>query len=512
MKNCFNRLSVTAMFAMLVAMSSCTTVDNQLGSEFIPTDQTMKLATATLHGGMETYTVKTDSIPSKNLGYIVFGKRYNEKFGLTVASTFTSFIPDAFPNEKEFFGYNPVVDSVSILLPIFKTAYSTKNGEFGPQIKEQEFGIYQANKVLSPDSTYYSTIEPSTFVDLEPIFTFKHSGTVAEVLFETLMVTPNGKIFLDELMTKTTADEYNIDTLFLKKFKGLYIAPINQDKEDAVIYYSKTRTDPNSTTTATLYIHYHNYTKDKPLDAKNMNDSLFQKFSLTDAPSYSKLALAVVKHDYSGSEVEQYIAKSPSDTAKGTPGQQKVFIQNMAGVNSFVRFSDELCDKINSYKGSSYRKIIINKAVLSFGVNSASEVDVLNDAPIRLGMYYSYKGYLPIPTPDYDYMYEYNTGVQLPYGGGLNRIKGRYEMNVTSYIQSLILNYENSEDFSGVKKDVFFAPIYNNSEFDNETGVKSNAAFQSYSQVELVGAVSPLPDDDIESIAPKLELTFTLVK
>ena len=184
----------------------------------------------------------------------------------------------------------------------------------------------------------------------------------------------------------------------------------------------------------------------------------------------------------------------------------------MAGVNSFVRFSDELCDKINSYKGSSYRKIIINKAVLSFGVNSASEVDVLNDAPIRLGMYYSYKGYLPIPTPDYDYMYEYNTGVQLPYGGGLNRIKGRYEMNVTSYIQSLILNYENSEDFSGVKKDVFFAPIYNNSEFDDETGVKSNAAFQSYSQVELVGAVSPLPDDDIESIAPKLELTFTLVK
>ncbi len=514
MKNCFNRLKVTAFFVAIATVMSCTKVDNQLGADLIPIDQTMKLKVATVNGGMETFTVKTDSIPSKNLGYLMFGKRYDQQFGQTIASSFSYFIPDAFKSEDEFFGYNPIVDSVSILMNIFKTSVSTKDGEFGPQNSKQEFGIFQANKYLSPDSTYYSTIDPKTFIDSEPLFTFNYGGTATGILFETLKVTPKGEVFLDEIINKTSADEYNIDTLFLKKYKGLYITPMDQSKEDAVIYYGTTRTDPYSTTAATINIHYHNYEKDKPIVPKNIKDTVLQSFSLTDAPEYRKLAFGVVKHDYAGSEVEQFIAK-PTDTVAGTPGQQRVFVQNMAGVNSFVRFSDELSKKINSFKvvdGVEYDKIIINSAILSFGVKSASELYVLNGAEDRLGMYYSYKGYLPMPAPDYDYMYEYNSGNQVPYGGALNRLKGRYEMDITTYIQMLIINNENSELFKGIPSGVFFAPIYSNPEFEKETQVKSNAAFQGYSQVEIIGSTSPIPDDDVNSIVPKLELTFTLIK
>ena len=515
MKNCFNRLKVTTLFAMMVATLSCTSVDNKLGTEFIPDDQTMKLRMAEFSGGMETYTVKTDSLPSKNLGYLVFGKRYNSEFGQTVASTFTSFIPDGFKHEDIKFGYNPVVDSVSILLSIFNASASTVGGEFGPQNIEQEFGVFQATKVLSPDSTYYSTIDPSTFVSTKPLFTFKHKGTLKEeVILETVALTPEGKVFINEIIT-SSAEELDSDTLFINKFKGLYITPMNHDKEDAVIYYSKTRTSESALLSSSIILHYRNYKKDMPIVPANINDTLSQSFSFTDAPEFRKLAFAVVKHDYSGSVVEPFIAKSPSDTIKGTPGQQRVFIQNMAGVNSFMRFSDEFCEKINAYKsldGVEYSRIIINSAKLYFDVKSASDISVLNSAQERLGMYGEYKGYLPIPTPDYDYIYEFTNDVELQYGGHLNRVKGRYEMNITSYVQWLISNHEDKDDYSGVRREAYLAPIYYSIGSANITSIKSNAAFQSYSQVEIIGSTSPLPDDNVNSVAPKLELTYTLVK
>ena len=502
MKNCFSRFRFISLFAAIIVMASCTDIDNRLGSDLIPIDQTLKLRVASLSGGMDTYTVKTDSLPSNNPGYLMFGKRYNEKFGQTVASTFTYFIPDAFYDEEEYFGYNPVIDSVTIVLSIFDVSVATIDGVLTEHTEEQEFGIFQATKVLSVDSLYYSTIDPSTFIGSEPIFTFKHSGTLKTSILKTLAVTPKGKIFLDEILA-TTPEVFNTDTLFLKRFKGLYIAPMNQDKEDAVIYYSNTRTDPNSDVSASINLHYHNYDKDKPIAPAYVKDTLTQRFSLTDAPTYGKLAFGVVKHDYVGSEVESYISKSVSDTIEGAPGNKRVFIQNMAGINSFVRFSEEFCEKINSYKlheGVQYKKIMINRAILSFGVQSASNVDILNSATSRLGMYYTYKSFFPEMSPDYDYEMEASDYYPVTFNGYLNRVKGAYEMNVTSYIQQLILNAENAKLYPEVRRGVFIAPSY---------GLE---AFYNYSQVELIGSASSVPDDNINSLAPKLELTFTLIK
>lgn len=510
MRNYFRVLSVNTLFVAVVAMVSCTSVNNEVGSGLVPEDQTMKLRIETIRGGMDTYTIKSDadSIPSNVLGYIMFGKRYNPQFGLTVVSTFSYFVPGSFEKD-DYFGYEPVIDSVTITLPLFDLSMSTQDSEFGPDI-EQEFGVYQANKLLSPDSIYYSSIDPATFTDAEPIFTFKHKGSIISTINKRLAVTPGiGDAFLEKLLN-TDGETLDSDTLFTQAFKGLYIAPIDLSKEDAIIYYCNTYTeeyDGNSAITS-INLHYRSYETDKPITPENVKDSLVQSFVLIDAPTWSQLAFGVVKHDYEGSDVEMNIVKSVNDSIEGVDNSNpKLFIQNMAGVESYVRFSKELCTQINSYKefeGETYSKIIVNSAVLSFEIKTGGNVAALNSAPARLGMYYEYKGYSPVSTPDYDYISE-SQGLAIPFGGYLNRATTQYEMDITTHIQRLIAVYGNEENVdedvdidSEIKREVLIAPSY---------GIPT---YYNYSQVELVGSTSPIPD--VDATAPKLKLIFTLVK
>lgn len=503
MKNYFKifRSFGAACLATLLVVG-CTDVDDSLGLNLIPNDQAMKLRIATLEGGVDTYTIRTDSMPTNNLGFAILGYRYNSTYGRTTAGSYMQYVPGAF-DSSYYFGYNPIADSVYITLTITNvSAEKTAQFPFG-NAPEQTFGLYKSNELLSFDSVYYPNFPIETVVDATPIFTFKHKGTSVGKQSYKLQETPEGLQFLQTLVDVDTAT-YAADSLFKKLFKGFYIAPVTTNNNDAAIYYS------NITDLGTYFTLYaHNYKKGKPIIKENVKDTIAQEYYFVDDPQYFDfVTIGVVKHDYTGSKVDTYLAKTPSDTIPGAPSQNRVFVQSMSGVAAFMRFKDELLDKMKELKkidGVEYSTLVINKALMLFPLaDQTATPPLLDQAPGRLGMYYRYATSSPSPTPDYNYEYEANYQTQLPYGGYINRVANRYEMDITTYLQRLLMEYEKQEGTTtrGTKRGVVFAPAFPNG---------YRGVYASYNQLELAGTSSS-GIVEMGSKIPTFELTFTLIK
>ncbi|MDL2320672.1 DUF4270 domain-containing protein, partial [Alistipes sp. OttesenSCG-928-B03] len=462
----------------------------------------MKLRIDTL-GSVKSYIARNDSVVGSNQGVIFLGSMVDPELGRTWGAAMTDFYPfsDAF-NEEEFFGYNPVLDSVMLELNI--------NAVYGKGDVEQKFNVYALRDSLERDSVYWFNVPIGENVDRsKPLFSFTIKDKKAtEIFYEKVTLTDEGKTFMQKILD-TNSDIFEKPYPdFLKRFYGIYIEPDESNPEDAAIYEIYMRI-----TSAGYYSNFcvcmHNYEKENP---SKVDTTLNIPF-LFDDYNFPLLSANNVKHTYTA-QIESQISDPYSDASGAMKPAATTYVQSLDGLSTYIEFGDELLNEIKALKkigSDEYSDLIINQARLYIPMADPT-TDNKNSAPDRLGMYqtygqtrlaifmpYPYMTSIGLPTPIYDYdyfsenasYYEPNDrqgASAISYDGYIYRTPGYYKMDITSYI-SYLVHYDKTPQGIWLGPDI-------------------NARSNNISGVALRGAES-----SGETSNPiKLVVTYTLVK
>jgi hypothetical protein len=464
-------LGITVALAFFV--TSCTTVDDRLGSSLIPKNQRMEIEVTNTGNSVLTFLYREDSIPSSRTGSAWIGQTTDKDnlFGRQKSSVLLQFLPYTLPySNADGYGKDPIVDSAMILL--------TLTGVRGDTIPEQRFDVWAVKDAFQPlhrDSVYYTNF-PSGDYRGERLFHFTHKGrgNVAARLFPTA----EGKAYLNSLVTMPW-DEYISDSLFLKKNRGFIITPADDSNPAAALYGA-------SLASSGLSLHVRNHDS---LDVTAIYDTLTTFFTFRDtdqsasttssAVKWNNVSINMTSFDYSGSAlgVLETATNGFTDTLPTGTVRERLFVQSMGGVGAYLRFTDGLIEEIRNLRfktdehGARIGKdIAINQAVMRIWLDMSTaldEIEALDKSMSRLGSYLNLKTLSPIP--DYQYYTEMYRNQQLtaqgssanyvlPYGGYLNRSNAYYELDITSYVQQLAKIKEDDSSYRYVSPAIFIAP------------------------------------------------------
>lgn len=445
--------AIMVLCAAVVLLGACTEVDDALGSNLIPESQRMTIRIDTLNN-FDTYLVQSDSVESRIVGsgYAYLGQLQNDTFGMRRCSFIGQILPTDLPYTGGF-GLDPILDSV-----LFTYSISDYKGD---TMASQKFYAYEVNRPFVPEDTlFYVNFDAEGYINPEPLFEFEITSPTKTS--SRVQLTEAGRKYVKRLMETDTTTYYN-DTLWVNKFHGLYVAPVNEDKSSKVIYRTET-----SYTGLELWLRDHD-----SVDHDMILDTLYAAYVFyAQQANRGNISANVVEHDYEGSIVS---TAGVNDTLAGAPTQRTIYVEGMGGVMGYVKVTDQFVELLaelgNEAKNGGYSTVSINQAMLYFpltvDVNDPSErpaaIPFLDAAPARLGMYTAFASLTGIP--DYDHEYEeslsqYGEDYKLPYGGELNRSRGCYTMDITSYIQRMWSEYQRAEgDLSKVQyRSIFVAP------------------------------------------------------
>ena len=536
MRSCKSLFNIALLLGMVFAIVSCTTdVDYTMGEEFVPSDQNMELRRRVYALGecveressvecslATTRQYKSDSLLSSNIGTGYFGRETSATFGSRTAGFMSQMIFSLSLPEERGWGYRPIFDSM--MLSLYITDYH------GDTTKKHRFNIYEITSndylKLSTDTTFYVGFDPKEYISSEPIFTFEfpnqerglYVGDMenpqnANVLLEH---TPATRNYVERLMLCTSLEDnggYALDTdsiyvngnelKFLDKVRGIYIAPA--DDTEGVMFAT------NLSNTAMLLFSRSRYEEDPTI----IRDTTYMIYNMyLDPKEYTDLAagnvsINSIQHDYTGSEVD--LEATTCDVC---------YVEGMGGVVTELCFTDEFIQSladivleagdatvsVNQAKfsiymeGSDYDYNVINPTVLT---------PLMNDAMLRMGMYFNYYRDKKLEAIS-DYNYSVEGSVLLSYDGYLNRSLGCYQMDISTYIQTLMLVASKSVDESGKVDLTKFAVGATEQESGDYVNLRriyiapDATSLYGMKRQALYGA---------DGLAPiKLELTYTIVK
>lgn len=416
--------------ALVLFATSCTEVNDSLGTNIVPPSQEFEVRSATLEEGIAAYLTYTDSISTGGLDYAYFGKMTDGNYGAkTKASALVQFAYAVHSDSIAHEGRKSMPDSLAIVLGM-KTVG-------GDTTKVQTFDVYRVRKLLERDSTYYNGTNIEEYIDQRPMFTCSYSGKPnGATSFDTLSLRVADKTLAEEFMNELwNVDKalYENDTLFLEQFNGLCITPSGESPEDAAIYGMNLQWDVAEGAYSYLLLYGHDYLEGT--DPSLVEDEILRIFSITNDTSYSyQKAVTAVSHDYSAmTEGDKVNYDVPAGEQLSNPVEEG-YVQGFMGVATTLEFGEEFVASLKSLcpEGES---IFINQATMY--VDLASDDYTLYDiAPERIGTYTNYAKLRAVP--DYAYVYEQTYETELVYGGYLNRTFGYYTMDLSLYLQELL--------------------------------------------------------------------------
>lgn len=518
MNNCNSLRRILASLLLLavagiLTFAGCTRVDDNLGSDYIPDDQQMKMGIKRFDkqagsGFIQTRLFRTDSIISSNLGYGYMGTMRNDTFGRRTAGFLSQYLPTRLPSDTAGFGYRPIFDSAMLVVAVEDYA--------GDTLTPMRYNVYEvlSNDYLLRDgvlgdTTLYIDFDPTPYLSSEPVFTFtfpdgKSTGPSSRLI--TMQPTPTGLDLVGRLMLqqgeyKDDLDIYSKDSLWVACFKGLCIRPAEEaaaqgnlfslalDNSGFVIFgRNRNRVDPTliQDTTRTTYYFY------------------------KDGAEYGNVSVNTVQHDYAGSKIE---ASEIDEAAPERPTVSTGYIEGMGGVVTELTFTEEfftelqaVYEQVNAETGTNYSSLAVNQALLYIylldGDYDWNSIDVgtiipwLNASATRLGLYTDYKKLSGIP--DYNFTYEKVYDVDLPYNGYLNRSQGCYVMDISAYVQTIWNNYLQTKDNPEQEQKIAYRTVYLAPEAYGLYG---------FSYTSIQGMEAP------ENNAPiKLDITYTMIE
>lgn len=456
------------VFAMTLA-GCTTTADYTMGEEFVPDNQQLSIRRRTYSGGRlyengesrecsltQTRLYRTDSVESANLSYVYFGQERSDTFGMRKAGFLSQLMFNYTLDEDRGWGYRPIFDSMQIALSI--TSFH------GDTTYKQRFNVYEvvSNGYLEdfPDTTFYINFDASKYIGSEPIFTFtfpdQDNGvytTSTEVL---LQETPATSEYVGRLMLLGNMDDndgfaLDVDELyivgnedkFVDAFKGVYVVPVDDNLSGGscgAMYAS----DIESTG---MYLYSRSRYEEDPAIIRDTNYMVYNFYldpSLYGDMAAGNVSVNTVAHDFSEVTLfdESMMDSENADRAEVLVG----FVDGMGGVVTELRFTDEMLQSLaDIILAEDCNAVSVNQAKMNIYVEHSDydylAIDpylitpILDKAMTRIGMYMNYKEATPIA----DYLYTYESTYTVPYDGNINRSLACYTMDISNYIQSLIL-------------------------------------------------------------------------
>ena len=518
--------------AIMMIVSCTTDVDYTMGEEFIPSNQNMELRRRVYTMGervegndvekcslVTTRQYKSDSLRSSNIEKGYFGHEHSDTFGSRKAGFMSQVVFSLPLTENRGWGFRPIYDSMMLSLYITDC--------HGDTTKTHRFNVYEviSNDYLNlpedKDTTFYINFDPKPYISQEPIFTFDfpdhengvYVGVNTDGVGVRLKETPATAEYVSRLMLITDEEGNTIhrDSLaldhdeiyvkgnedkFVERIKGVYIAPAEDmegamfaaDLENsALMLFARSRyeEDPQIIRDTTLMV-YNFY-----LDAAQYDISA------------GNVSINSVSHNFDNSKV-----KFDEDV-------DVCYVDGMGGVITEVMFTDEfiqsLADIITSTDGDA--TVSVNQAVMSIYLENslydynnlpiATLTPMMDAAMTRMGMYIDYRRRTAIA--DYQYSVE-SSSVQLSYDGYLNRSLACYKMNISNYIQALMLTAASCADESGKVDMSQFAAGENEGEYVHRRRfyvAPEAGALYTMKRQAVYGMSGDAPI--------KLELTYTIV-
>lgn len=531
MRSCKRVFNIALLLGAIMMVVSCTTdVDYAMGEEFIPSNQNMELRRRVYtmgerHEGddvvacslVTTRQYKSDSLRSSNIEKGYFGHEHSDTFGSRKAGFMSQMVFSTPLTVDRGWGFRPIYDSMMLSLYITDC--------HGDTTKRHRFNVYEVISndylTLSTDSTFYINFDPKPYIGSEPIFTFdfpdhdngvyvgvntdgvgvrlKETPATAEYVSRLMLITDEEGNTLHKDSLALDHDEIYVEgneDKFIERIKGLYIEPADDmegamfaaDLENsALLLFARSRyeEDPQIIRDTTLMVY--NFYLDKA------------QYGI----SAGNVSINSVSHNFENSEV---VFDKDVDVC---------YVDGMGGVVTEVMFTDEfiqsLSDIITSTDGDA--TVSVNQAVMSIYLENslydynnlpvATLTPMMDAAMTRMGMYIDYSSRTAIA--DYQYSAE-SSSVQLSYGGYLNRSLACYKMDISNYIQALMLTAASCADESGKVDLSKFAAGENEGEYVHRRRfyvAPEAASLYTMKRQAIYGMSGDAPI--------KLELTYTIV-
>ena len=292
---------------------------------------------------------------------------------------------------------------------------------------------------------------------------------------------------------------------FLDRVRGLYIAPA-EDTEGVMFATSLANT-------AMLLFTRSRYEEDPAI----IRDTTYMIYNMyLDPTEYTDLAagnvsINSIEHDYSGSAIDLEAATCDVCYVEAMGGVvtelcfTDEFIQSLADI--VLEAGDDTTVSVNQAKFTTYMEgsndnyLDIDPAVLT---------PLMNDAMLRMGMYFNYYRDTKLEAIS-DYNYAVESSVLLSYDGYLNRSLGCYQMDISTYIQTLMLTAAKSAAENNGKVDLSKF-VVGATEEESGDYVNLRRIYIAPDATSLYG-MKRQALYGADGVAPiKLELTYTIVK
>lgn len=453
--------SLLPLLALAIwGLSSCTGRDDLFGNDLVPPSQQMGSSIDSTVS-VYTYISKLDSIETSILDYYqpFMGSYIDPVVGRIDAQVFTNYSPYGFEHEIEFnyFGENPVIDSLRYAF--------TFTGAVGDTTQEVTIDVYEVKDyAFKRDSAYFSNFDMSPYIGSEPLvsFTQKGPGTTTGRMPQEL-----AERLLDNTHSKDNI--YYVDTAFHQKFPGLYL----KFRQPATSGEGKLLQLDLSQ--SVMFLCYHNTGPNKP-------DTLEQRLLFYgEYTTYDYISFSTIQHDYTYADPGQG-GIQVSEIGQTTIPTQYMYVQGLAGLMGTLRIDEEHIARLQQrVLDLGYSHIALHRAELQTTLVDADAEQYDKSFP-ALGIYFDIL--------DYEFLPEYNPilagmggGYTPTLGGKLNRSRGTYAFDITSYVQRLITGKE-------TRYTTQLLPSYD----------LRNHSFRSW----IYGTASPYP--------PRLVLTYTMIK
>ncbi len=400
MRQLFKWQFLPFVFFALLITASCND-RGDVGLELLPTSDLVVVGNFLQKEGIRAYTFSDDTVRTDEPQKILLGSFNDPLFGHTQIDAALQFRLTSFP----LFGTNAVADSI-IFFFYYRTVY-------GDTSTVQRIRVFELEKAINPDATYYSTDDLSTYAANTPLaeFDFKPKVALDSLRKDTLYQL--GKVKLDISLAEKLlkADSLNMvnNEVFLNYFKGLYFQPERISEEGAIVSLELIPTSAFQGSALVLY--YHNDT-----DTLASNAYFVTDFSAR---------VNTYRHDYSSTAFYQQLNKEITVDSL-------IYVQSTGGLKSkiYIPGLENWRDSLN---------IAINKAELVFQVDTT-----LSD----------YKNY-PLPSQLFLTFIDDNGQERLPsdysfypvYYGGFLLSDFTYRFNITQHMQGIIKNRINNNGF-----------------------------------------------------------------
>lgn len=469
---------VLAVLTLTAFVGCTTTVDHTLGTEFVPSNQNLELRRRVYRAGVmsegdrqeqcqlsTTRLYLTDSIRSSKMEYAYLGYERSDTFGVRRAGFMTQMVFGLSLDEERGWGYRPIFDSMTLSLFV--------NDYHGDTTYKQRFEVYEItsndyfNLPEGRDTLFCINFDPKPYISQEPIFTFTYPdqergvyvgdmespGTCTITLQETSATDDYVKRLMfmtDEAMAENgdyALDKdgiYEVDNEkeFVEQVRGVYIVPAEEQSAERGAMFS------TKLSGSYLYLYARSRYEEDPTIIR---DTTEMSYNFYIDPKYDieagNVSFTTVDHDFS--DVTLY---NPSLIEASLPTLEREevavgFVDGMGGVVTEVMFSDEFIQSLADVALSRPDAVVsVNKAALSVYLDGSDYdymvIDPMLMTPImeaamgRLGLYTDYDNRIAIT----DYLYtQESSSVQLAYDGYLNRSLACYTMDMSTYVQSLML-------------------------------------------------------------------------